>query len=267
MTDNATPAPKTTDSASKADQNTTLPAVDSKKTTTPTKEKDTSVPPRSSHRNTKRRSNGFKKEAKEFEESILQIDRVTRVVKGGRRMRFRIAVVIGDRKGRVGMGIGKSGEVLGGIQKAVAAAKKSLVNVKIYNGTLPHNITAKFKTSKVLLFSAPAGKGIIAGSSVRKILELGGYKDVLSKIHGSRNKINVAKATFLALSELQTREEPIKKVENKSSDTKKQTSDTKKSPEKTPDKKLSDKKPPAKPSDKKSNIKQKQSPLSSKIKK
>jgi len=142
------------------------------------------------------------KEPKEFEEAVLQIDRVTRVVKGGRRMRFRISIVIGDKKGRVGFGMGKSGEVLVGIQKAVAKAKQNLIKVPLFNDTIPHEANAVFKASRVLLFPAPEGKGVIAGGAVRKILELAGVKNVLSKVHGSRNRMNIAFATFKALQTL-----------------------------------------------------------------
>lgn len=140
-----------------------------------------------------------KREPKEFEESILQIDRVTRVTKGGRQLRFRISVVIGDKKGRVGFGIGKSSEVVTGIQKAVADAKRNLVTVPSFDGTISQPVKATFKSSQVTLFPAPKGKGVIAGGAVRKILDLSGVKDVLSKIHGSRNRINVAYATMAAL--------------------------------------------------------------------
>jgi len=142
---------------------------------------------------------------KEFEETVLQIDRVTRVTKGGRQLRFRISIVIGDKKGRVGFGIGKSGEVIIGIQKAIAKAKRNLLNVPIFNDTIPHAVEGSFKASKVLLFPAPTGKGIIAGGAVRKIMDLAGVKDVLSKTHGSRNRINIAYATFLALQKLQNK--------------------------------------------------------------
>ena len=168
-----------------------------------------------------------KREPKEFEEAIIQIARVTRVVKGGRRMRFRIAVIIGDKKGRVGFGIGKSGEVLGGIQKAVFAAKKNLIKISLDNVTesIPHEIKGKFKASQILLLPAPKGKGIIAGGAVRKILELAGVKNVLSKMHGSRNALNITRATLKALQELSTEQNPgfrekkeevvIEKVEDK----------------------------------------------------
>lgn len=145
------------------------------------------------------------REPKEFEESIIQIDRVTRVTKGGRQLRFRVSVVIGDKKGRVGFGIGKSGEVMVGVQKAIATAKKNLVRVPIFEDSIPHLSSAKFKATKVTLFPAPEGKGVIAGSSVRKILELSGVKNVLSKLHGSRNRINAAYATMDALNALESK--------------------------------------------------------------
>lgn len=158
-----------------------------------------------------------KREPKEFEEAIIQISRVTRVVKGGRRMRFRIAVVIGDKKGRIGFGIGKSSEVLGGIQKAVFAAKKNLIKISIDKNTdsIPHEIKGKYKASQVLLLPAPKGKGVVAGGSVRKILELAGVKNVLSKMHGSRNALNTTRATIGALKNLANFENPGLKDINK----------------------------------------------------
>ena len=145
------------------------------------------------------------REPKEFEESIIQIDRVTRVTKGGRQLRFRVSVVIGDQKGRVGFGIGKSAEVMSGVQKAIASAKRNLVTVPIFEDTIPHAVTHKFKASKVFLLPAPEGKGVIAGGAVRKVLELAGIKNVLSKMHGSRNKLNSVYATMECLKALQNR--------------------------------------------------------------
>lgn len=145
------------------------------------------------------------REPKEFEETILQIQRVTRVTAGGRQMRFKVSVAIGDKKGRVGFGMGKSSEVMTGVQKAIAVAKKNLVRVPIFEDTIPHAIKSTFKSSTVLLMPAPEGKGVIAGGAVRKILDLAGIKNVLSKSHGSRNKINVAFATLEALQSLQNR--------------------------------------------------------------
>lgn len=190
------------------------------------------------------RRNDRKKEPKEFEESILRIARVTRVVKGGRRMRFQVTVIIGDKKGRVGMGVGKSGEVLGGIQKAISEAKKNLVRVSIIDGTIAHEISAKFKASKVFLLPAPEGKGLIAGGAVRKILELAGVRNVLSKAHGSRNGLNLARATFAALADLPVKAvSPVKKAEAK-----KEEKEVKKAPaaKKAPAKKTAEKKPAAK---------------------
>jgi len=146
-----------------------------------------------------------RREPKEFEEEVIQVDRVTRVTKGGRQLRFRATVVIGDKKGRVGYGIGKSSEVQGAIQKAVSKAKKSLINVPIYSGTIPHTIQVKFKAAKVFLKPAGEGTGVIAGGAVRKMLDLAGVKNVLSKSLGSNNRLNTTKAAYKALSELRER--------------------------------------------------------------
>lgn len=148
-----------------------------------------------------------KREPKEFEEEVIQIDRVTRVVKGGRRLRFRATVVIGDKKGRVAYGIGKSTEIQLAIQKAVSKAKTRLIEVPIYKGTIPHTIKVKFKAAHVLLKPASEGTGIIAGGAVRKMLDLAGVKNVLSKSLGSNNKLNTTKATFKALEKLRLRPE------------------------------------------------------------
>lgn len=149
----------------------------------------------------------FTKEVKEFEEEVVQVDRVTRVVKGGRRLRFRATVVIGDKKGTVGYGIGKALEVQQAIQKAVAKAKKKLIRIPIYNGSIPHSVQVKYKASKVLIKPASLGTGIIAGGAVRQIMELAGVHNVLSKSLGSTNKINTAKATYEALTLLRERKD------------------------------------------------------------
>lgn len=146
---------------------------------------------------------GFiKKEPKEFDEQVVEIDRVTRVVKGGRKMRFRATVVIGNRKGKVGMGIGKSNEVTGAIQKAVSKAKKHLLNIALDGSTIPHRVQVKYKAAKIILMPAVEGTGLMAGSSVRKVLELVGIKDIMSKCLGSSNKVNNTKAAIEALSNL-----------------------------------------------------------------
>ncbi len=144
----------------------------------------------------------FKKERSEFEEQVIQINRVSRTMKGGRRMSFRVLVVVGNKKGKVGIGTAKSNEILGAVNKAVAKAKKNLITVTIINGTIPHE--AKVKFGSALLFMKPASRGtsIIAGGSVRLIVSMAGIKDILTKIIGSSNKINNAKATILGLSQM-----------------------------------------------------------------
>lgn len=138
-------------------------------------------------------------EVKEFGEAVIQIDRVTRVVKGGRRLRFRATVCVGNQKGKVGIGIGKSNEVTGAIQKATHKAKKNMFKIPLDGTTLPHDVRAKFKGSQLLLLPASEGTGLIAGGTVRKVLELAGVKNVLSKAFGSNNRVNVAKVTLESL--------------------------------------------------------------------
>ena len=146
------------------------------------------------------KKDGFvKREPKEFDEEVVQIDRVTRVVKGGRKLRFRATVVIGNRKGKVGIGVGKSHEVTGAIQKAIAKAKKDMLNVVLDGATIPHSIKIKYKSAKILMIPALPGTGLIAGGSLRKVLDLAGIKDILSKSYGTTNKVNNTKATFEAL--------------------------------------------------------------------
>lgn len=158
----------------------------------------------------KHQAKGMHREAeqKEFDEEVLQIDRVTRVVKGGRRLRFRCTVAIGDRKGRVGVGIGKASEVVIGIKKAISKAKKSLIKVPITDtGTIPHQIKSKHKASQLLIMPASPGTGVIAGGSLRKILSLAGVKNVLSKSFGTSNKVVNAQASIKALQKLK----PVRK--------------------------------------------------------
>lgn len=146
------------------------------------------------------------KEKSEFEEKVVQVDRVSRTVKGGKRMRFRVLVVIGNRKGKVGIGIGKAQEVLGAVQKAVAYAKKHLIEVPIYNDTIPHQVNMDYGSVRLFMKPAGAGTSIIAGGAVRAVIELSGIKNILSKIIGSSNKINNVKATMLALQSLKIRQ-------------------------------------------------------------
>jgi small subunit ribosomal protein S5 len=141
-------------------------------------------------------------EEKQFDERTLHIDRVARVVKGGRRFRFRALVVVGDKKQRVGIGTAKGADVTAAVTKATAVAKKNLVHVPLYKGTLPHETQAKVSGAHILLKPASAGTGLIAGGVVRTILEVAGVSNVLSKSLGSSNKTNTAHATLAALQSL-----------------------------------------------------------------
>jgi small subunit ribosomal protein S5 len=140
------------------------------------------------------------KERPEFEEVVVQVDRVTRVVKGGRRLRFRALVVVGNRKGQVGAGVAKGQEVQTAVQKAVLAAKKNLITVPITeSGSIPHDVQQKYGASMVLLKPAAVGTSIIAGGAVRPVIALSGIENILSKSLGSNNKMNVVMATINAL--------------------------------------------------------------------
>jgi len=138
----------------------------------------------------------------ELEEKLIALNRVTKVVKGGRRLRFRALVAVGDGKGHVGIGLAKATGVPEAIRKANAAGRKELIEVPIVNTTIPHEILAKFGASKVLLKPASAGTGIVASNTIRVVLELAGIKDIISKSLGSSNQVNVVKTTMLALSNL-----------------------------------------------------------------
>ncbi len=139
------------------------------------------------------------KPKKEFREELLAIDRVTRVNSGWRQLRFRAVMVIGDGKGRVGLWMGKSWEVVDAIAKSIADAKKNLVNVTMVNGTVPYDIKVKNKSAIVMVHPASKGTWLIAGWAVRKVLSVAGYSDVLAKRYGSTNLINNARATIEAL--------------------------------------------------------------------
>lgn len=146
------------------------------------------------------------KKEKEFSEKVIKINRVTRVVKGGRRLRFRATVIAGDHRGRVGMGVAKANEVSDAVSKAATKAKDNLITVPIINNSIPHEIFAKFGSARVLLKPATEGTGVIAGGAVRDILDLCGIKNVVGKMIGSRNKLNSSHATLEALKLLRTKE-------------------------------------------------------------
>lgn len=142
------------------------------------------------------------REPREFEQKILELSRVTRVTKGGKRMRFRACVIIGDRKGRVGMGVAKGADVAMSVEKAFRKAKKTLITIPLRAETIPHAILRKFAAASVLIKPAPQGTGLKCGGAVRVILELGGVPNAVSKVMGSKNKINNAKAVMEALKAL-----------------------------------------------------------------
>lgn len=141
-------------------------------------------------------------EKKEFNEQVITIDRVSRVVKGGRRFRFRALVVIGDGKNRIGIGVSKGSDVQSAISKAVEVAKKQMITIATYKTTIPHVTQYKHSGANILLKPASPGTGIIAGGTVRAVLDVTGIQDILSKSLGSSNKVNVAYATLEALGAL-----------------------------------------------------------------
>lgn len=161
-----------------------------------------------------------RREKPEFDQKLLDLARVTRVVKGGRRFRFRATLVIGNRKGKVGVGVAKGSDVSDAIQKAFNDAKKNLATIKLSGSTISHDIFMKLGASEVLLKPAAEGRGVIAGGAVRAVVDLLGVKDIVSKSLGSSNPINVARATIKALQKLkeprvsETPKEIAKEAEN-----------------------------------------------------
>ncbi len=140
----------------------------------------------------------------EFDHKIINIRRVVRMFKGGRRMRLSVFVVVGDRKGRVGLGLGKGTDVKSASDKAISKAKKNLIFVQLKGNTIPHEVKVKLGAAKIMMKPAAPGTGIVAGSSMRMVAEVAGIKDVLGKIFGTNNSINNAYATVEALSELRS---------------------------------------------------------------
>ncbi|PIS05419.1 MAG: 30S ribosomal protein S5 [Candidatus Buchananbacteria bacterium CG10_big_fil_rev_8_21_14_0_10_42_9] len=145
----------------------------------------------------------FKKSEHEFDQSIIDLARVTRVMKGGKRLRFRVCMVIGDKKGKVGYAVAKGTDVAGAVNKAVTKAKKHMITVPMINETIPHDVEAKYSAAMVLMKAAPAGTGVIAGGAMRTILELAGVGNVVAKNLGrTNNKVSIVKATFKAIEQL-----------------------------------------------------------------
>lgn len=144
---------------------------------------------------------------KEFEERIVQTKRVSKKTKGGNRSSFTALVIVGDKKGRVGIGLGKAPDISSAIKKGIKLAKKNLVTIKVSEGTIPHEIVEKYKASIVKLMPAPEGTGVIAGGAVRHVLELAGVRNVSAKLIGSNNKMTSATCTVNALSNLKDPDE------------------------------------------------------------
>lgn len=153
------------------------------------------------------RQDSFEEDSGGFEEEVVKIYRCATVVKGGRRFSFAALVVVGDRNGQVGVGYGKANEVPAAVEKATKAARRNVVRIKMDGTSIPHRVMSKYRASKVLLLPAGEGIGVIAGASVRSVLELAGVKDVLTKCYGSTSPKNLVKAAFLGLAQLRSKDD------------------------------------------------------------
>lgn len=154
----------------------------------------------------------------DFEQRIVDLARVTRVMGGGKRMRFRACVVVGDRKGHVGVGIAKGKDVAIAVNKAVTRARKALITVPIVKGTIPHDLNIKYASARVMLKPARQGRGVIAGGAIRAVIELAGIPNVVCKMQGSRNKVNNVFAVIEGLQSLQLVEPKPKKSTNQATE-------------------------------------------------
>lgn len=161
--------------------------------------------PKDSSQKQEGRSRGPReRQDKEFDQRVIDLARVTRVVAGGKRMRFRACVVIGDKKGRVGMAVTKGADVAAAVNKAVTKAKKQLVTVPLVDGTIPHDLKVTYKSARIMMKPAPKGSGVIAGGAVRLVLDLAGIKNVVCKMLGTQNKITNVHAVLKALASFRT---------------------------------------------------------------
>jgi len=157
-------------------------------------------------RGLKRNQNRSEKVSDGFDKKMVTVNRISKTVKGGRKMRFNALVVVGDRNGRVGIGMGKAAEVSLAVEKATSDAKKHVVSIDLNGTTIPHEIIGTFETTKVILMPAKEGNGVIAGGAVRDVVELAGIKDITTKLYGSNNPVNCVKATFNGLVNLRSAE-------------------------------------------------------------
>lgn len=150
-----------------------------------------------------RKNQGRFQQDKEFDEKVIQVNRVSKKTKGGNQIGFSVLMVVGDKKGRVGVGLGKAPDVLSSIKKGIRRAKKNLITVPITRDTIPHDVLVKFGAAKVMLKPAPRGSGIIAGGAVRSVMEAAGVKNISSKVLGTRNKASNVYCTIKALKQLE----------------------------------------------------------------